>query len=94
MRPPVVTQKQVGVLVVNASELLPTQAPLTRQVTANATKTVYDNQIVYIVGSLEEILKVQGVPGAYSVHAKPNDIVGCTAEYVNGQGWIGCLGRF
>jgi hypothetical protein len=94
MRPPVVTQKQVGVLVVQASELLPTQSSTTRYAITNPTKTSYDNQILWVVGTIAEILNVQGVSGAYSVHARPSDVRGCTAEYVIGDGWKGCLGIF
>lgn len=94
MRQPVVTQKQVGVVVVNAVDLLPTQVSSTRQQVTQPNKSTYDNQIVYITGTIKDILKVLGVANAYSVHARPNDVYGCTAEYIPGQGWIGCLGRF
>lgn len=94
MRPPVITQKQVSTMVANAVDLLPTQSTSTRTQITRPTKSTYDNQIVYITGTIKDILSVQGIAGAYSVHAKPSDVYGCTAEYVPGQGWIGCLGRF
>jgi hypothetical protein len=85
----------VGILIAQATDLLPTQTTLIRnKSTRNGTGNVYDNQIVFVVGTLGNVLQVQGVAGAYSVHARPGDVVGCTAQYSPGVGWVGCLGIF
>jgi hypothetical protein len=85
----------VGVLIAQATDLLPTQITLVRnKSTRNGTGNVYDNQIVYVVGTLGNVLQVQGIAGAYSVHAKPSDVFGCDANYRPGFGWVGCLGIF
>jgi hypothetical protein len=85
----------VGILVAQATDLLPTQTTLIRnKSTTTGTGNVYNNQIVFVVGTLGSILQVQGIASAYSVHARPADVVGCTAEYSPGVGWVGCLGIF
>lgn len=84
-------QNQVQRVVVAASTLLAVQDPRN---TARTQTQSYANQIVDVVGTLSEILQVQGIAGAYSVHARPVDVYGCNAEYKPGQGWLGCLAVF
>ena len=94
MRPPPVSVKTTDRVVVEAKMLLPTQTTTLRTVSTRLNSTVYENQIVDVTGTMSEILNLQGIHVAYSVHAKPSDVRGCTAEYVSGRGWIGCLGQF
>lgn len=91
--PPVTTIKNMPTrLIVSASDLIPTQNVASRPTVQG--RSTFINQIIDVVGTMAEILETKGVAGAYSVHARPSDVVGCTAEYSPGYGWIGCLGVF
>lgn len=91
-------ENNVETVVARAVDLLPTQASNIRG-TASASRVTYTNKIVYVTGTLAEVLAVQGVAGAYSVLAMPSDVQGCSAQYRQATasarpGWSGCIGVF
>lgn len=81
-------------VVVDVQTLLSLQNPRLSGRSVGQAQNNYINQIIDVVGTLGEILSCTGVAGAYSVNAHPSDVIGCTAQYHAGKGWVGCLGLF
>lgn len=88
-----VLQTEVETLTVRASKLLAEQS-VSGQNRITAAKFTYDNKILNLIGTLEQILLVESGFTAYAIYAKPSNVIGCTAEFKEGIGWLGCLGNF
>lgn len=86
-------ETDVETVTVRAATLLAAQSVTgTNRVTA--AKFTYDNKILNVVGTLQDILMINSLYNAYAMYAKPSNVIGCTAEYKDGVGWVGCLGGF
>lgn len=91
--PTVKTETNVEVLVVKATELLSLQS-IQGQPNKTTALGYYNNKILNVVGTLDLILQIESQFTAYAVYAKPSNVTGCSAEYKDGIGWVGCLGSF
>lgn len=92
MKPSKKTETNVETITVKANELVGLQS------VSGPNKTTslgyYDNKILNVVGTLDAILRINASFTAYKLYAKPSNVIGCSAEYEEGIGWVGCLGSF
>lgn len=86
-------ETDVETITVKAATLLAAQSVTgTNRVTS--AKFTYDNKILNVVGTVQDILMISSMYNAYALYAKPSNVIGCTAEYKDGVGWVGCIGSF